>query len=76
MHSHAERGNDHQGAWGKRASTDGPGYCVPIVPTLRVVTQRSTLCVALDAERPAMHSHAERGNDHYHDHHDHQVRLG
>jgi len=35
-----------------------------IVPTLRVVTHRLTLCVDLDAERLAMHSNAERGNDH------------
>jgi hypothetical protein len=34
-----------------------------IVPTLRVVTHRVTLRVDLDAERLAMHSHAERGND-------------
>ena len=34
-----------------------------IVPTLRVVTQRLTLCVNGDAERPDRHSHAERGND-------------
>ena len=34
-----------------------------IVPTLRVVTQRMTLRVILDAERPGRHSHAERGND-------------
>ncbi|QHD09395.1 hypothetical protein PspR76_28310 [Pseudomonas sp. R76] len=36
-----------------------------IVPTLRVVTPLVTLCVTLwDAERPGLHSHAERGNDH------------
>jgi hypothetical protein len=34
-----------------------------IVPTLRVVTQRLTLCVNVDAERPGRHSHAERWND-------------
>ena len=34
-----------------------------IVPTLRVVTHRLTLRVDLDAERLAMHPHAERGND-------------
>ncbi len=34
-----------------------------IVPTLRVVTQRPTLCVNVDAERLGTHSHAERGND-------------
>jgi hypothetical protein len=34
-----------------------------IVPTLRVVTQRMTLRVILDAERPGRDSHAERGND-------------
>jgi hypothetical protein len=31
--------------------------------TLRVVTQCATLRVNLDAERPAMHSHEEPGND-------------
>ena len=35
-----------------------------IVPTLRVGTPLVTLCVTLwDAERPGLHSHAERGND-------------
>ncbi len=35
-----------------------------IVPTLRVVTPLVTLRVTLlDAERPGLHSHAERGND-------------
>ncbi|TDK55457.1 hypothetical protein E1508_08285 [Pseudomonas moraviensis] len=34
-----------------------------IVPTLRVVTPPVTLCVTVDAERPWLHSHAERGND-------------
>ena len=34
-----------------------------IVPTLRVVTQRLTLCVNGDAERPGRHPHAERGYD-------------
>ena len=34
-----------------------------IVPTLRVVTQRLTLRVNVDAERPGRHSNAERGND-------------
>ena len=34
-----------------------------IVPTLRVGTQRLTLCVNGDAERPGRHSYAERGND-------------
>jgi ureidoglycolate lyase len=34
-----------------------------IVPTLRVVIQRMTLRVTLDAERPWRHYHAERGND-------------
>jgi hypothetical protein len=34
-----------------------------MVPTLRVVTQRMTLRVILDAERPRRHFHAERGND-------------
>ncbi|PNY75577.1 hypothetical protein FJ692_15575 [Pseudomonas fluorescens] len=38
-----------------------------IIPTLCVVTPLGTLCVPLlraDAERPCLHSHAERGNDH------------
>ncbi|KAE9642559.1 hypothetical protein EJA70_18130 [Pseudomonas sp. PB103] len=36
-----------------------------IVPTLRVGMPPWTLCVRCwDAERPEMHSHAERGNDH------------
>ncbi len=38
-----------------------------IVPTLRVGTHPVTLCVTVaqsrDAERPELHSHAERGND-------------
>ena len=34
-----------------------------IVPTLRVGTPLLTLCVKKDAERPGLHSHAERGND-------------
>ncbi|ARB30996.1 hypothetical protein B5P22_28040 [Pseudomonas tolaasii] len=35
-----------------------------IVPTLCVGMHFVTLCVALwDAERPGLHSHAERGND-------------
>ena len=34
-----------------------------MVPTLRVVTRRQTLCVNADAERPERHSHAERWND-------------
>ncbi|POH40424.1 hypothetical protein C2U56_16080 [Pseudomonas fluorescens] len=35
-----------------------------IAPTLRVGMPLSTLRVTLwDAERPGMHSHAERGND-------------
>ena len=35
-----------------------------IVPTLRVGTPHRTLCVrSWDAERPELHSHAERGND-------------
>ncbi|AWY40263.1 hypothetical protein DKY63_10310 [Pseudomonas putida] len=41
-------------------------FCNPglIVPTLRVGTPPVTLCVTLwDAERPRLHSHAERGND-------------
>ena len=36
---------------------------VSIVPTLRVVTQRLTLCVKVGAERPYRHSHSERGHD-------------
>ncbi|POA30253.1 hypothetical protein C1891_26250 [Pseudomonas sp. GW456-12-1-14-TSB6] len=41
---------------------------MPLVPTLCVgmllVTLCVTLCVTLwDAERPRLHSHAERGND-------------
>ncbi|RAH03243.1 hypothetical protein DJ480_07775 [Pseudomonas sp. Leaf98] len=36
----------------------------PIVPTLCVGMPLLTLCVTLwDAERPGLHSHAERGND-------------
>ena len=37
-----------------------------IIPTLRVGMPQRTLCVRLyrDAERPRLHSHAERGNDH------------
>ncbi|AWA40173.1 hypothetical protein DBV33_16850 [Pseudomonas fluorescens] len=36
-----------------------------IVPTLRVGMPLVTLCVTVqDAERPWLHSHAERGNDH------------
>ncbi|POA46439.1 hypothetical protein C1893_19970 [Pseudomonas sp. MPR-ANC1] len=37
-----------------------------IVPTLRVGMPPVTLCVTpfRDAERPGLHSHAERGNDH------------
>ena len=34
-----------------------------IVPTLCVGTHLVTLCVTLDAERPGLRSHAERGND-------------
>ncbi|QAY84111.1 hypothetical protein CUN61_08980 [Pseudomonas arsenicoxydans] len=35
-----------------------------IVPTLRVGMPPRTLCVRFwDAERPLLHSHAERGND-------------
>jgi hypothetical protein len=35
-----------------------------IVPTLRVGMPLVTLCVTLwDAERPGLHSHAERGNE-------------
>ncbi|POA46554.1 hypothetical protein C1893_19615 [Pseudomonas sp. MPR-ANC1] len=38
--------------------------CVLIVPTLCVGTPQRTLCVRCwDAERPGLHSHAERGND-------------
>ncbi|AUO26019.1 hypothetical protein C1X84_02320 [Pseudomonas sp. GP01-A1] len=37
-----------------------------IVPTLCVGTPPVTLCVTRwDAERPGLHSHAERGNDLY-----------
>ncbi|TLG92595.1 hypothetical protein FEM54_07745 [Pseudomonas edaphica] len=37
-----------------------------IVPTLCVGMPPWTLCVrSWDAERPGMHSHAERGNDRY-----------
>jgi len=38
----------------------------PIVPTLRVGMPQGTLRVPAlewDAERPGLHSHAERGND-------------
>jgi hypothetical protein len=37
-----------------------------IVPMLRVGMPHWTLCVRFgwDAERPGLHSHAERGNDH------------
>ena len=37
-----------------------------IIPTLCVGMQPLTLCVTIskqDAERPVMHSHAERGNE-------------
>ncbi|MGF6205208.1 hypothetical protein ABH906_001214 [Pseudomonas frederiksbergensis] len=34
-----------------------------IVPTLRVGMNPVTLCVTEDAERPWLHSHAERGNE-------------
>jgi len=35
-----------------------------IVPTLRVGMPHRTLCVrSWGAERPGLHSHAERGND-------------
>jgi len=34
-----------------------------IVPTLCVGMNTVTLCVTEDAERPWLHSHAERGND-------------
>ncbi|POA47631.1 hypothetical protein C1893_14370 [Pseudomonas sp. MPR-ANC1] len=37
---------------------------MPIVPTLCVGMPQWTLCVRCwDAERPGLHSHAERGND-------------
>jgi hypothetical protein len=43
--------------------SDVPRYrLVPFDRTLRVVTQCATLRVNLDAERPATHFHAERGN--------------
>ncbi|PMU65375.1 hypothetical protein C1X84_34450 [Pseudomonas sp. GP01-A1] len=36
----------------------------PLVPTLCVGMPLVTLCVTLwDAERPGLHSHAERGNE-------------
>ncbi len=44
-------------------------FCLPpslIVPTLRVGMPQGTLRVPVlesDAERPGLHSHAERGND-------------
>ncbi|OXR29898.1 hypothetical protein F6476_23325 [Pseudomonas umsongensis] len=39
--------------------------CAVIVPTLCVGIPHWTLCVRFwDAERPWLHSHAERGNDH------------
>ena len=39
--------------------------CHLIVPTLRVGMPHLTLRVRFwDAERPRLHSHAERGNDH------------
>ncbi|PYB89163.1 hypothetical protein DMX03_08850 [Pseudomonas koreensis] len=39
-------------------------FALMIVPTLCVVTPPWTLCVRCwDAERPGLHSHAERGND-------------
>ncbi|PAU53412.1 hypothetical protein BZL43_23330 [Pseudomonas sp. PICF141] len=41
------------------------GRSVRIVPTLCVGMPQWTLCVcSWDAERPGLHSHAERGNDH------------
>jgi hypothetical protein len=46
-----------------------------IVPTLRVVTHRLTLRVDLDAERLAMHPHAERGNDHKRSHRNIRLTL-
>ncbi|TAN46948.1 MAG: hypothetical protein EPN21_19105 [Methylococcaceae bacterium] len=40
-----------------------------IVPTVSVGTHPATLCVAKqDAERPRLHSHAERGNDYFKQH--------
>ena len=39
-----------------------------IVPTLCVGMPHRTLCVrSWDAERPGLHSHAERGNDQFSD---------
>jgi ureidoglycolate lyase len=35
-----------------------------IIPMLCVGMNPVTLCVTVDAERPWLHSHAERGNDH------------
>ncbi|PRB44739.1 hypothetical protein CQ009_23460 [Pseudomonas sp. MYb2] len=43
-------------------SISAPTPCL-IVPTLCVVTPPVTLRVTADAERPWLHSHAERGND-------------
>ena len=48
---------------------DDRSYHLLIVPMLRVGMPQWTLCVRCgcwDAERPGMHSHAERGNDQPH----------
>ncbi|KAA0988222.1 hypothetical protein FQ192_17255 [Pseudomonas sp. ANT_J12] len=51
------------GGEGGHVVTSENGWVV-IVPTLRVGMPLVTLCVTLwDAERPGLHSHAERGND-------------
>ncbi|PAU59851.1 hypothetical protein BZL43_08660 [Pseudomonas sp. PICF141] len=43
----------------------GDRYLFLIVPTLCVGTPQRTLCVcSWGAERPGLHTHAERGNDH------------
>ncbi|POA49888.1 hypothetical protein C1893_05290 [Pseudomonas sp. MPR-ANC1] len=44
----------------RRSETD---CCNLIVPTLCVGMHLRTLRVLWDAERPLLHSHAERGND-------------
>ncbi|PAU60358.1 hypothetical protein BZL43_07330 [Pseudomonas sp. PICF141] len=46
----------------KRSNPDS----ILIVPTLCVGMSQWTLCVRFerDAERPGLHSHAQRGNDH------------
>ncbi|RAG99862.1 hypothetical protein DJ480_25885 [Pseudomonas sp. Leaf98] len=55
------------GAADLQKALEGHGWAVQplrIVPTLCVGMPLVTLCVTLwDAERPGLHSHAERGND-------------